>query len=86
MAKLRDLKSESLSTNVDINKGDWYDVSLVEKIIDNLTAKVGELGYAFVDIRPKISRNRDNKEIDIIFDVLEGKRTFVERIDVSGLA
>ena len=45
---------------------------------------VGTLGYAFVEIRPKLDRDREQKKIDITFEVQEGPRVFVERIDITG--
>ena len=83
-AKLRDLKAESLQSVIEIEPADWYDISEVDKAIDSITYKVGELGYAFVDVRPRIKRDRKTKRIDITFEVKEGPRVFVERIDITG--
>lgn len=83
-ARLRDLKAEQLQEVVEVEEGDWYDITMVDSIIDGLTDRVGELGYAFVDVRPRINRNRETKQIDITFEVNEGPRVFVERIDISG--
>jgi len=83
-AKLRDLKAESLQSVIEIEPADWYDISEVDKAIDSITDKVGELGYAFVEVRPRIKRDRKTKRIDITFEVKEGPRVFVERIDITG--
>jgi len=83
-ARLRDLKAEQLEEAVEVKDGDWYDITAVDKIIDRLTERVGELGYAFVDIRPRVNRDRKSKKIAITFEVNEGPRVFVERIDISG--
>jgi len=83
-ARLRDLKSEQLAEVIEVEDDDWYDITVVDDIIDKLTNKVGELGYAFVDVRPRIKRDRKTKKIDVTFEINEGPRVFVERIDVSG--
>ncbi len=44
----------------------------------------GSLGYAFVDVRPNIRRNKDNLTVDVTFDIQEGPRVYVERINISG--
>ncbi len=49
-----------------------------------MSDEVGTQGYAFVDIRPRLDRNREKKTIDIVFEVQEGPRVFVERIDITG--
>ncbi len=83
-ARLRDLKSEQLAETIEIEKGDWYDITIVDKLIDDLTQRVGELGFAFVDVRPRVSRDRESKNINVTFEVNEGPRVFVERIEISG--
>jgi len=83
-ARLRDLDGEALREFVEFEAGDWYDSSEIEKAIGRLTTRVGTLGYAFVDIRPRIKRDRKDRTINIIFEVNEGPRVFVERIDITG--
>jgi outer membrane protein insertion porin family len=65
-------------------EGDWYNADLIEKTITKLTDAVGNLGFAFVDIQPTIDRDRDKKTINLTFDIQEGPRVFVERIDIVG--
>jgi outer membrane protein insertion porin family len=40
--------------------------------------------YAFVDVRPEFTKNRDAHTIDVTYDVSEGPRVFVERINIAG--
>ena len=56
----------------------------VEKSIAALTDALGNRGYAFVDIKPHVTRNRETHTIDITFDVQEGPQVYVERIDIIG--
>lgn len=81
---LKGLDPETLSDSLKLEAGDWYDADKVEKTIDALSDDVGTLGYAFVDVRPKLDRNREAHTIDLTFDINEGPRVFVERIDISG--
>ena len=81
---LRNLDPEVLRDDVTTEEGDWYDASQVDKTIEVLTDEVGNLGYAFVDIRPRVQRDRDNLTIDIVYDIQEGPKVFVERIDIEG--
>ncbi len=81
---LRNLDPEVLRSEVTTEEGDWYDASEVDKTIEVLTDSVGDLGYAFVDIRPRVQRDRENLTIDIVYDIQEGPKVFVERIDIEG--
>ncbi|MCZ6666086.1 MAG: outer membrane protein assembly factor BamA, partial [Gammaproteobacteria bacterium] len=83
-SKLRDLSIDELFTNVETFQDDWYDANLIEDTIQALTDTVGNLGFAFVDIRPRTDRDRDNLIIDLVYEIAEGPRVFVERINISG--
>ena len=83
-ARLRGLKAEDLFESIEIEEGDWYAADDLEKTLEVLTNVVGTLGYAFVDVRPRINRDRKALTIDVTFEVNEGPRVFVERIDVRG--
>jgi outer membrane protein insertion porin family len=41
-------------------------------------------GYAFVDVKPNIVRHPGEHVIDLVFEVGEGPRVYVERIDING--
>ena len=81
---LRNLDPASLREQLTTEEGDWYDATAVESSIGNLTEAVGNLGFAFVDIRPRAERDRDLLIIDIVYDIQEGPKVFVERIDIQG--
>ena len=83
-ARLRDLKVEDIADALELEEDDWYDVEKVNDTINALTNRVGELGHAFVDVRPRINRNKEKFTIDVVFEVSEGPRVFVERIDITG--
>jgi outer membrane protein insertion porin family len=81
---LRNLDPTILRGDLETEEGDWYDASAVEKSIENLTETLGNLGYAFVDIRPRTKRNREAETIDLTFEIQEGPKVFVEQIDING--
>ena len=83
-AKLRDLETESLLPFITTISEDWYDADEVEETVQALTDAVGNLGYAFVDIRPRIKRNREERLIDVTYEIKEGPRVYVQRIDIVG--
>lgn len=83
-SELRGLDGDTLRGLVEFEEGDWYDSDLVDEVVDKLTDEVGNLGFAFVDIRPQIDRDRENRTINLNFRINEGPRVFVERIDITG--
>jgi len=69
---------------VSIKPGATYDGERVEKAVEQLTFATGATGYAFVDVNPSLNRNVENKTIDLTFNVNEGPRVYVERINIRG--
>ncbi len=83
-SQLRDLAPEELLPVIEIEVGDWYDAEQVEETLVALTEVVGSRGYAFVDVQPRVDRDREATTVDVTFEIDEGPRVYVERIDIVG--
>lgn len=81
---LRDLDPETLRGLVLTDEGDWYDASAVEETVTDLTEALTERGFAFVDIRPRTEKLREELIINLVYEIDEGPKIFVERIDIEG--
>jgi outer membrane protein insertion porin family len=82
--RFQGLDVDVLQSYLTMAEGEWYDADEVEKTVTALSDIVGSLGYAFVEVRPNIRRNKDNLTVDVTFDIQEGPRVYVERINISG--
>ena len=83
-SQIRSLPSSTLRAFIPIVPGEVYSATEVEETIQNLTFQIGNLGFAFSDIRPRLTLDRDQKLVDIHFDIDEGPRVYVERINITG--
>ncbi len=83
-SQLRDFDSTVMTNALPMKTGDWYDAKLVEDTIERLTETAGTFGYAFADVRPNYSPDRENKTMGIRFVINEAPRVYVERVDVNG--
>jgi outer membrane protein insertion porin family len=81
---LAKLDENALEDFVPIESGQIFDGEKVEKTVESITFATGATGYAFVDVNPRLDRNSETKTIDITFEVNEGPRVYVERINVRG--
>ncbi len=63
---LRDLDAETLRGSLTITEGETYNAEAIEKSIEKLNFAVGARGYAFVDIRPRVKRLRDQRLIELV--------------------
>jgi outer membrane protein insertion porin family len=83
-SQLRDFDSAVMTSALPMDTGDWYDAKLVEDTIEQLSETAGTFGYAFADVRPRYTRNRENLTMDVTFVINEAPRVYVERVDVNG--
>ncbi|AXO15101.1 outer membrane protein assembly factor BamA [Thalassospira indica] len=84
VSQIDKIDPETLMPLTEIESGDWYNADLVDDAVNALTDSVGDQGYAFIDIRPNVQRNREAGTIDITFNIAEGPKVYVERINVVG--
>lgn len=78
------LPENLLMAGVPIRTGETFQGDLIEDTIDSMTYIAGTVGYANVDIRPVVERDLANRRVNITFEVNEGPRVFIERIDIVG--
>lgn len=83
-SQIRNLDPSSLLTEMTLHKGDWYNADKVKTSIDKMTKKLGDLQYAFVNVVPDVNRNKDAGTIDLLFNINETPRVYVERINIDG--
>lgn len=81
---LRNLTGDDVRSVVPMAEGDWYDGDAVGKTADALETEIHARGYRFVEVKPRLSRNADTHTIDLAYDIAEGPRLFIERIDIVG--
>ncbi len=81
---LKDVTAAMLKPLVTVHEDEWYNADKIDNTIKALTDAAGNRGYAFVNIEPRVQRNGQAHTIDVTFDVKEGPRVYVERIDITG--
>lgn len=69
---------------VEFETGDWYNAEKVEKSVTAITDELGKKGFAFVDVVPDLRKNTQTGDIDVVFNIKEGDRIFVNRINIKG--
>jgi outer membrane protein insertion porin family len=73
-----------LRAAIPIRTGAEFRGEQIEDAIDSMTYVAGTVGYANVQITPVVERDRANQKVNITFEVDEGPRVFIERIDIVG--
>ncbi len=78
------LKSDQLLRSISIKPGQLYESDRVQKAVDDLTFAAGAQGFAFVDIRPDEDADPNNHTVNLVFNVHEGARVYIDKIDIVG--
>ncbi|WP_324262887.1 outer membrane protein assembly factor BamA [Altererythrobacter sp. H2] len=83
-SQLRDFDGETMTSRLPMKTGDWYNAKSVEDTVEQLSELAGTFGYAFADVAPQFTRNKDDLTMDVRYVIREAPRVYVERIDVNG--
>lgn len=82
--KLPCLPPEGMDKLITFEKGDVFNSREVEKTVEKLTIAIGEKGFAFVEIEPKLNRNPKTCAMDLEFLVKDGRHVYINRINIIG--
>ncbi len=83
-SEIGSLNPGTLRTLVKTVPGSLYNADEIDATIEDMTKLAGTLGYAFVNIRPRVKRDRETRTVSITYHVQESQRVYVERINIQG--
>lgn len=78
------LDSGDLISKVRTSVGDYYDATRVDRTVDNLTLEAARQGFVFARVNPDIQRNEADATLNITYNLVEGPRIYIDRIDIVG--
>ena len=81
---IRNLHDKELRGLVPLSKGDWFDGDALQEGVDALNKRALDLGYAFATVNPQVTPDSDNHTLDIVLNVINGPRVWIQRIDITG--
>jgi outer membrane protein insertion porin family len=75
---------DELFNTVESDEADWYLHEGIIRDLRALTAKYGDLGYAFTNVIPRMKTDEAAKKVDITYEVDKGSKVFFGRINITG--
>jgi outer membrane protein insertion porin family len=87
VSHLPHLDGSTVKSDLKLAKGDWYNGDAITQSVQAITSDVQGRGFAFVQVTPiqkKHVNARGQHVVDVTFEITEGPRVFVERIDITG--
>jgi outer membrane protein insertion porin family len=81
---LTEVDPQALLRVASTQPGGVYSAEDIQQSLEDMTIAVAELGYAFVQVRPRGDRNYADNTISVTYFIDEGPRTYIERIEITG--
>ncbi len=84
ITKLDKLDSKVLESYLSNNQGKTFNSDVVKDSVEFIKDNSAAFGYTFIKIDPKMKINNSTKTVDITFDINEGPKVYVNRINIDG--
>lgn len=78
------LPEQTLRQLITVEAGKTFSRRELEQSIDNITAVLSNIGYAFANVNPVPTVDRESREAEITFFIEPGHRVYVRRIEFRG--
>ncbi len=83
-SRISDLPDIDFRSLVPVNDNDWYNIKKLEKGISNINNSLADLGFAFSEIRPEFNIDEENSSIELILNISQGSKSYIEYINITG--
>ncbi len=83
-SEVKDVSPDTLKGLVTTKEGQTFNADEVESTVQAITSELTRQGYAFVQVSPLEKKNRDGLTVDVAYDIRQGPRVYIERIEITG--
>ncbi len=82
-SEIPDLDIKSLEKEILLFKNQWFDQGLANKSITALSNKMGQDGFAFVNIEVIKKPNPETGVVDVIFYIKNSSKAFINKVEIK---
>ncbi|MEJ6708250.1 MAG: outer membrane protein assembly factor BamA [Amylibacter sp.] len=79
-----DVNVDNYNNALKIKSGRVYNPELVNTTLERMDVVAANQGLPFIQAQPRVTRNDETRTLDIDFELVRGRRLFIERIDIEG--
>ncbi|OUS08579.1 outer membrane protein assembly factor BamA [Rhodobacterales bacterium 52_120_T64] len=76
--------TEAFEKIVNIRSGRPYSIEDVNEIVEAIEIEAVKQGLPFLRVNPNHTKNGADRTVDVNFEIVAGRRVYVERIDIGG--
>jgi len=78
------LPQEEIRRRILLKSGDVFSRSKLRDSVTGITDLYSAIGRASADVSPNTMQDTPNRLVNVVFEIVEGPETYVERINISG--
>lgn len=78
------LPQEEIRRRIRLASGDVFNRSLLRDSVTGITELYSAIGRASADVNPATMQDIPNRVVNVVFEIVEGPETYVERINITG--
>lgn len=78
------ISTETMQSVLNTRAGDTYSAKRIEDTVLAINDRVADSGYAFAKVEPLGDRNFENHTISLVYNIDQGPRAYVQRIEIRG--
>ena len=82
--KFSKLNSNIIEKYLSSNIGNTFNSEIIKESIEYIKDSASVSGYTFIDINPSMVKNDIDKTVDVNFEINEGPKVYVNRINING--
>ena len=84
ITQLDKLNKDLLKATIEPNSGNIFNSEIIKESVEYIKNSASSYGYTFIEINPVMTTNDDSKTVDVTFDINEGPKVYVNRINIKG--
>ena len=77
-------EKNELFSLVELSKEKFFSRKILREDVLRLTDRYAESGYAFAEVEPKLSKNDEDKRMDLSLKIAQGTLVHINRINIKG--
>ena len=84
ITQLDKLNKDVLKAALEPNSGNIFNSEVIKESVEYIKNSASSYGYTFIEINPEMIVNDDSKTVDVTFNINEGPKVYVNRINIEG--
>ncbi len=83
-SSINGVDTDAFEKFVKIRAGRTYSIDDVNEVVEKIEAAAVKQGLPFLRVNPNYTKNNADRTVDVNFELVSGRRVYVERIDIGG--